>query len=42
MGRVALCLIDEFYFLGKNVSINLNNINANITIDEYKKIILKK
>ena len=42
MGNVALCLIDEFYFLGKNDSINLNNTNANITIDDAQKDNIKE
>ena len=42
MGNVALCLIDEFYFLGKNDSINLNNTNANITLDDAQKDNIKE
>ena len=38
MGEVALCLIDEFSFLPKNINTNDSNItNANMTLDVDKK-----
>ena len=42
MGEVALCLIDEFYFQGKNNSHNLNNTNDMITIDDEQKDKIKE